>query len=108
MGVRYPDGKNPVVDSIISDGIKLASLKCLNECSELRTDCQKLHNLLEASNLDVGQTNIISNQEGNVANEFGLPSTLEIKAKSNKRRVIRGLEDGDVRLLENAVGKLCI
>ncbi|KAI8875457.1 ARM repeat-containing protein [Backusella circina FSU 941] len=105
MGVRYPDGKNPVVNSILSDGIKLSSLKCISGCPELLSDCQKLHNLLEASNLDVNQTNVISSQE---ANAFGLPSHLEIKSKSNKRRVIRGLEDGDVRLLESAVGNLCI
>ncbi|CDH49898.1 importin subunit alpha-1-like [Lichtheimia corymbifera JMRC:FSU:9682] len=43
----------------------------------------------------------------NVAAMFGLANRLTTTG-ANKRRVLHGLEDGDVRLIENAVGKLTI
>lgn len=43
----------------------------------------------------------------NVAALFGFAVHDAIK-KPQKRRILHGLEDGDVRLIENAVGKLSI
>ncbi|KAI9254283.1 armadillo-type protein [Sporodiniella umbellata] len=56
--------------------------------------------------VDYTQHNVVLTDQ--MAHQFGLPSMVAMKSKSSKRRVIRGLEDGDVRLIENAVGNLCI
>jgi hypothetical protein len=40
---------------------------------------------------------------------FGLATPPSFNTTgANKRRVLRGNEDGDIRLIENAVGNLCI
>ncbi|OBZ84557.1 Importin subunit alpha-3 [Choanephora cucurbitarum] len=108
MDKRFPHGKNPYVRSLLEGGLPNA-LPCVqkelgSKSSTVMDLCQKLEKLLVASEEDVVQTASLID----VANAFGLPTIIEIKAKSNKRRVIRGLEDGDVRLIENAVGNLCI
>ncbi|KAF1807466.1 armadillo-type protein [Mucor lusitanicus] len=106
---RFPNGKNPFVRELIENGVHTA-LPCVQQVHEnenLRDLCLKLDKLLVASEEDVVQTASISDVAG-MASAFGLPTIVEIKSKSNKRRVIRGLEDGDVRLIENAVGNLCI
>lgn len=106
---RFPNGKNPFVRDLIENGVHTA-LPCVQQVHEnenLRDLCLKLDKLLVASEEDVVQTASISDVAG-MASAFGLPTIVEIKSKSNKRRVIRGLEDGDVRLIENAVGNLCI
>ncbi|RCI03158.1 Importin alpha subunit (Karyopherin alpha subunit) (Serine-rich RNA polymerase I suppressor protein) [Rhizopus stolonifer] len=107
---RFPHGKNPYVRHLIDYGVPASLAFVTKEAAESSTVvdlCQKLEKLLLASEEDVVQTASISDMAG-MASAFGLPTIIEIKAKSNKRRVIRGLEDGDVRLIENAVGNLCI
>lgn len=106
---RFTNGKNPYVRNFINDGVQSA-LPCIQQVhdnSDLRELCLKLDKLLVASEEDVIKTAKVSDVAG-MASAFGLPTIVEIKSKSNKRRVIRGLEDGDVRLIENAVGNLCI
>lgn len=106
---RFTNGKNPYVRNFIDDGVQSA-LPCIQQVhhnSELRELCLKLDKLLLASEEDVIKTAKVSDVAG-MASAFGLPTIVEIKSKTNKRRVIRGLEDGDVRLIENAVGNLCI
>jgi hypothetical protein len=45
----------------------------------------------------------------NLAAMFGLTTPPSFNTTgANKRRVLRGNEDGDIRLIENAVGNLCI
>ncbi|KAI8378507.1 armadillo-type protein [Blakeslea trispora] len=108
MDKRFPQGKNPYVRSLLEGGLPNALPRVQKELgsksSTVMDLCQKLEKLLVASEEDVVQTASLID----VANAFGLPTIIEIKAKSNKRRVIRGLEDGDVRLIESAVGNLCI
>lgn len=106
---RFTNGKNPYVRNFIDDGVQSA-LPCIQQVhhnSDLRELCLKLDKLLLASEEDVIKTAKVSDVAG-MASAFGLPTIVEIKSKTNKRRVIRGLEDGDVRLIENAVGNLCI
>lgn len=106
---RFTNGKNPFVRNLMDDGVQSA-LPCIqrvHQNHDLRELCLKLDKLLVASEEDVIQTAKVSDVAG-MASAFGLPTIVEIKSKSNKRRVIRGLEDGDVRLIENAVGNLCI
>lgn len=50
---------------------------------------------------------LVYQRSNNVAAMFGLANRLTTTG-ANKRRVLHGLEDGDVRLIENAVGKLTI
>ncbi|KAI9314337.1 armadillo-type protein [Dichotomocladium elegans] len=50
---------------------------------------------------------LVYEKSSNVAAAFGLPSRY-LTTGANKRRVLHGFEDGDVRLIENAVGKLSI
>jgi hypothetical protein len=106
-GNRFPNGRNPYVRNLIDDGVQsaLPQIQQLHHNPDLRDLCLKLDKLLVASEEDVVQT---ANDVANVASAFGLPTIVEIKSKSNKRRVLRNLEDGDVRLIENAVGNLCI
>lgn len=105
----FPDGKNPVVRTIINQGVReaLPHVEQMHRNSVLHDLCLKLDKLLLASEEDVIKTVSVSDVAG-MASAFGLPTIVEIKSKSNKRRVLRGLEDGDVRLIENAVGNLCI
>ncbi|CEP17813.1 hypothetical protein [Parasitella parasitica] len=107
---RFPNGKNPYVRDLIENGVHTA-LPCVQKLyqneEELRDLCLKLDKLLVASEQDVVKTASILDVAG-MASAFGLPTIVEIKSKSNKRRVIRGSEDGDVRLIQNAVGNLCI
>lgn len=107
---RFTNGKNPYVRSLIDNGVHSA-LPCIQQVhtnAELGDLCAKLEKLLLASEENVVQTASISEDHAGIASTFGLPTIVEIKSKTNKRRVIRGLEDGDVRLIENAVGNLCI
>lgn len=100
--------KNPYVTILITNRVH-ESLPCLHQIHHneyLRDSCLKLDKLLVASNANVNYTANISYSD--VATSFGLPTVHEIKLKSTKRRVIRGLEDGDLRIIESAVGKLCI
>jgi hypothetical protein len=97
---KYSDRINPFVHRLLECHL-LDILQQYNE-SESRS---KLERLIAASVEDMFKTNEITD---NIANEFGLPTATEMRSKSNKRRVIRGLEDGDVRLIENAVGNLNI
>ncbi|KAG1146163.1 hypothetical protein G6F37_008067 [Rhizopus arrhizus] len=103
------EGKNPYVTLLIENQTPMA-LTVIQEnqlngrISEL---CLKLGRLLVASDESASQAAAIADSE-DMSHAFGLPSIAEIKSKSNKRRVIRGTEDGDVRLIENAVGNLCI
>ncbi|KAI7904970.1 armadillo-type protein [Cokeromyces recurvatus] len=101
------NGKNPSVTLFINHGI-LSYLELIqknyNECG-IKDSCLKLVTLLNASEQNVAQTASISDV-ADVASAFGLPTVGEIKSKSSKRRVLRGLEDGDVRFIENAVGNL--
>lgn len=105
--IDFAGGKNPYVRIFLSEGVRTA-LPCIQEIHKtpkLLDACSKLEKLLVASEEDVVQTATIS--EG-LESLFGLPTIVEIKSKSSKRRVLRNFEDGDVRLIENAVGNLCI
>jgi hypothetical protein len=104
---RFAGGKNPYVGMFLREGANTA-LPCIRQVHDdpkLLDTCLKLEKLLIASEEDVLQTASIS--EG-IESKFGLPTIGEIKSKSSKRRVLRNFEDGDVRLIENAVGNLCI
>ncbi|KAI9483595.1 MAG: armadillo-type protein [Benjaminiella poitrasii] len=105
----FTNDKNPSVTLFIQNGIFTSLELFQKKYSEyvVKDACSKLHVLLSASEQSVAQTASISDA-GDVASAFGLPTLGEIKSKSSKRRVLRGLEDGDVRLIENAVGNLCI
>ncbi|KAG2197821.1 hypothetical protein INT47_009702 [Mucor saturninus] len=110
IDVRFPNGKNPFVRIIIDQDVHEALPhieKMHPRNTNLHDMCLKLDKLLLASEEDVIKTVNISDIAG-MASAFGLPTIVEIKSKSNKRRVIRGREDGDIRLIENAVGNLCI
>lgn len=109
IDVRFSNGKNPFVRVIIDQGVpdSLPQIKQMHRNPNLDDLCLKLDKLLLASEEDVIKTASISDVAG-MASAFGLPTIVEIKSKSNKRRVIRGREDGDIRLIENAVGNLCI
>lgn len=105
---RYLNGKNPYVQTLLQGSVREALSQVqenLANSPDLQDLCHKLDNLLVASEEDVVQT---VNDVSGLASAFGLPTIVEIKSKSNKRRVLRNMEEGDVRLLENAVGKLCI
>jgi hypothetical protein len=97
---KYSDRINPFVHRLLECHL-LDILQQYNE-SESRL---KLERLVAASVEDMLKTNEITD---GIVNEFGLPTASEMRSKSNKRRVIRGMEDGDVRLIENAVGNLNI
>lgn len=99
--------KNPHVQILLNENV-IPALACIKQSinrPEIIDASVKLEKLLLASEEDITQTTSIS--EG-IENLFGLPTIVEIKAKSSKRRVLRTFEDGDVRLIENAVGNLCI
>ncbi|CAO3628611.1 unnamed protein product [Cunninghamella blakesleeana] len=49
-----------------------------------------------------------SNTLSTSAASFGLEISSHMTTQANKRRLLRGLEDGDVRLIENAVSSLTI
>lgn len=110
---RYADGKNPYVTAFLQSNVhEMLPMvqQHLYQNDYLRDSCLKLYKLLALSNESVVQVTSIS--EGNMgfdaASAFGLPTMTEIKSKSTKRRVLRGYEDGDLRLIESAVGNLCI
>lgn len=110
IDVRFPNGKNPFVRVIIDQDVHeaLPHIEKMHPRNlNLHDMCLKLDKLLLASEEDVIKTVNISDVAG-MASAFGLPTIVEIQSKSNKRRVIRGREDGDIRLIENAVGNLCI
>lgn len=60
--------------------------------------CTRLHSL------------IYEPPQNHIAAQFGLGQRekTELSSYASKRRILHGLEDGDVRLIENAVGKLSI
>ncbi|KAG1055104.1 hypothetical protein G6F46_000560 [Rhizopus delemar] len=101
--------KNPIVSLFLQERVPemLNTVHDNYRSHKIKTLCAKLSKLLMASEEDINQTAAIV-EAGNMADEFGLPSLEEIKSKSQKRRIIRGMEDGDVRWIENAVGGLNI
>ncbi|KAI8971091.1 armadillo-type protein [Pilobolus umbonatus] len=109
VDTRFTDRKNPYVRELINDGIPtvLPSIQKTYGRLHIRELCSNLGKLLEISELNVGDAKNIT-AKPDLASVFGLATLEEIKSKSNKRRIIRGMEDGDVRLIENAVGNLCI
>ncbi|PHZ08960.1 ARM repeat-containing protein [Rhizopus microsporus ATCC 52813] len=109
IGDQYQNGKNPYVRQLI-DGrasIALSTIQQSNSTPKIWDLCSKLDKLLYVSEESVSQAAAMVDA-GGMASAFGLPSMVEIQSKSQKRRVIRGLDDGDVRLIENAVNNLCI
>ncbi|CAO3664631.1 unnamed protein product [Rhizopus stolonifer] len=102
-------GKNPYVRLFLQNQtpVAISTLQDLHYGTRISDLCSKLANLLLLSEENVGYTTAIVDTD-NMADAFGLPSLAEIKSKSHKRRVIRGREDGDVRLIENAVNNLTL
>ncbi|CAO3587032.1 unnamed protein product [Absidia cylindrospora] len=133
----HPGSKvsNPFVQQFVEHGVPTL-LPCLrkvhSDSGELQKRCVVLESLFEddrerqeaaatAASTSSAQENDSSNgsatnantsttaSASNLAAMFGLtipPSFITTGA--NKRRVLRGHEDGDIRLIENAVGNLCI
>lgn len=99
---RFPDGKNVYVTALIHGGVRkaLPFVQQVHYNEYFRNACVKLDNLITASEAVGGYPE--------TASMFGLPTLNEIRSKSTKRRVLRGFEDGDLRLIEHAVGSLCI
>lgn len=99
--------KNIYVQSLLNLGIRssITRLQRTNQNSGLKDLCSKLDKLLIASEEDLVQTVKVSNC---MESAFGLPTVSEIKSRSSKRRVIHSIEDGDIRLISNAVNNLNI
>ncbi|KAI8975066.1 armadillo-type protein [Mycotypha africana] len=107
VGEHFEGCKNRFVQELIEAGVHkiIPAVQNAHHHDGLKDLCSKLDNLLRASEEDLSKT--LTDICG-MASAFGLPTIKEIQSKGNKRRVLRGLEDGDVRLIENAVGNLCI
>ncbi|MBM6387287.1 MAG: hypothetical protein JSY10_25355 [Paenibacillus sp.] len=101
-------GKNQHVQALINLGIESSMVnvqRIHHQSPGLRDLCSKLGKLLIASDEDLVKTVNISN---GMESAFGLPTVDEIKSRSSKRRVIHSFEDGDIRLISNAVNNLNI
>ncbi|GAA5803411.1 armadillo-type protein [Helicostylum pulchrum] len=100
-------GKNEHVRALVNLGIEssLANVQRIHPISRVKDMCSKLKNLLLASDEDLVQTVKISSS---MESAFGLPTVNEIKSRSSKRRVIHSFEDGDIRLISNAVNNMNI
>lgn len=93
----FTENNNPITQQWMECGLghQLASLKQLHSGRHAFVEsCWELNDL-------------VYQRSNNVAAMFGLSGRFTTTG-ANKRRVLHGLEDGDVRLIENAVGKLTI
>lgn len=79
-----------------------------SEAKELQERCQRLLSRLILTGDKHNKNNSNTLDIDNVAAMFGFTATNDATRKPQKRRILHGLEDGDVRLIENAVGKLSI
>ncbi|CAO3646463.1 unnamed protein product [Cunninghamella echinulata] len=99
---------NPYVQQFNESNLKevLPALrKSFKSSDTLKDRCEVLKSLLE---MPVHSTVTSPKNLSASAASFGLQISSHMTTKANKRRLIRGMEDGDVRLIENAVGSLCI
>ncbi|KAI8334006.1 armadillo-type protein [Chlamydoabsidia padenii] len=117
-----PRANNPYVQQFIDQGV-LTLLPCLRrvhqDSGELNKRCTILESQLEenqqqrrdstTSTNSTSDNNASKTDSSNLAAMFGLATPPSFTTSgANKRRVLRGNEDGDIRLIENAVGNLCI
>ncbi|KAG0187445.1 hypothetical protein DFQ28_006327 [Apophysomyces sp. BC1034] len=98
-----PRPANPIVREFIDLGVR-EILPTLCEVSEkwsvLYERCAVLSSMLGEAETEDG--------DGDIASQFGLQASKYKTTGANKRRVLRGLEDGDVRLIENALNTISI
>ncbi|CAM0138670.1 unnamed protein product [Umbelopsis sp. WA50703] len=98
---------NPYYEEFVQHGI-------MNRIKSMKQEFPGVHALQERLELYSSAANNCANNipsytlVSGSADAFGLPSRKVLTTGANTRRVVRGTEDGDVRWVEDAVGKLCI
>ncbi|CAO3667698.1 unnamed protein product [Umbelopsis vinacea] len=99
--------KNPYYEEFVQHGT-------LNRIKSMRSEYPGVNSLQERLELYTTAANNCALQQPSYtlvsgsAEAFGLPKRKVLTTGANVRRVVRGTEDGDVRWVEDAVGKLCI
>jgi hypothetical protein len=99
--------KNPYYEEFVQHGT-------LNRIKSMRSEYPGVNSLQERLELYTTAANNCALQQPSYtlvsgsAEAFGLPNRKVLTTGANVRRVVRGTEDGDVRWVEDAVGKLCI
>ncbi|KAI8388381.1 armadillo-type protein [Radiomyces spectabilis] len=97
---------NPYVQQFIDTDVpasveKLRSI--FSKSTVFRDRCEVLMSLLTPAT-DGSE----ERKHATMAAMFGLQTPCHLRMGANKRRILHGFEDGDVRLIENAVGSLCL
>lgn len=99
--------KNPYYEEFVQHGT-LNRIKAMkNEYPGVTTLQDRLELYTQTANSCAMQQPSYTLVSGS-AESFGLPTRKVLTTGANVRRVVRGTEDGDVRWVEDAVGKLCI
>ncbi|KAH8551855.1 armadillo-type protein [Umbelopsis sp. PMI_123] len=99
--------KNPYYDEFVQLGItrRIQSMKA--EYPGVNSLQERLDLYITAAN-NCNSQHLSNTLVSGSAEAFGLPTRKVLTTGANVRRVVRGTEDGDVRWVEDAVGKLCI
>ncbi|RCH82384.1 hypothetical protein CU098_007919, partial [Rhizopus stolonifer] len=98
-----PSPRNSYAEEMINEGVmpELNYLCLQIESQELMAQVELLHAALLASSP-------MSSQASGLASAFGLPTFGNQLSGPNVRRIVHGYEDGDVRLIEDAINSIKI
>ncbi|OAD78672.1 hypothetical protein PHYBLDRAFT_179641 [Phycomyces blakesleeanus NRRL 1555(-)] len=79
-----------------------------DEDDSIKTRCDVLEGILEEGIETMKKIKAKQNQSKSLAGMFGMVEARNTLISTNKRRVLHGPEDGDIRLIENAIGNLSV